>query len=155
MIYGNVHETQGSYALHDILKQALEYLAATDMTDLEFGVHHPHEHFLVQVIDMTTRDHSETRAELHRRNLDIHLSLEGSETVYYSSRRDGADICEDHLAERDIAFLDQTGSEVEIPLCAGDFVVFFPGEVHRPGCCKGQAARIRKIVVKIDTTVLT
>ena len=34
-------------------------------------------------------------------------------------------------------------------VAAGDFAVFYPGEVHRPTCQVGAPARIRKVVFKI------
>jgi biofilm protein TabA len=34
-------------------------------------------------------------------------------------------------------------------LRAGDFVVFYPGEVHKPLCAVGSPAKVRKAVVKM------
>ena len=34
-------------------------------------------------------------------------------------------------------------------LSAGDFVVFYPGEVHKPLCAVGSPAKVRKAVVKM------
>ncbi|STV31034.1 protein YjgK, linked to biofilm formation [Klebsiella pneumoniae] len=31
----------------------------------------------------------------------------------------------------------------------GDFVVFYPGEVHKPLCAVGAPAKVRKAVVKM------
>lgn len=31
----------------------------------------------------------------------------------------------------------------------GDFVVFYPGEVHKPLCAVGALAKVRKAVVKM------
>lgn len=38
---------------------------------------------------------------------------------------------------------------------AGDFVVFYPGEVHKPLCAVGEPANVRKAVVKIDVNTLS
>ena len=34
-------------------------------------------------------------------------------------------------------------------LSEGDFVVFWPGEVHKPLCAAGAPAKVRKVVVKM------
>jgi biofilm protein TabA len=34
-------------------------------------------------------------------------------------------------------------------LSEGDFVVFYPGEVHKPLCAVGAPAKVRKAVVKM------
>ncbi|MGS6541321.1 YhcH/YjgK/YiaL family protein, partial [Enterobacter intestinihominis] len=34
-------------------------------------------------------------------------------------------------------------------LSEGDFVVFYPGEVHKPLCAVGPPDKVRKVVVKM------
>ena len=36
----------------------------------------------------------------------------------------------------------------------GNFAVFFPEDIHRPGCADGQSGKIRKIVVKVAVSEL-
>lgn len=53
------------------------------------------------------------------------------------------------LAEKDIAFLAEGQQEKTVILNEGDFVVFYPGEVHKPLCAVGAPAKVRKAVVKM------
>ncbi|MGD7779669.1 toxin-antitoxin biofilm protein TabA, partial [Escherichia coli] len=39
--------------------------------------------------------------------------------------------------------------EKTVILNEGDFVVFYPGEVHKPLCAVGAPAQVRKAVVKM------
>ena len=55
----------------------------------------------------------------------------------------------DWLADKDIAFLPQGEQEKTVVLQEGDFVVFYPGEVHKPLCAVGENAKVRKVVVKM------
>ena len=55
----------------------------------------------------------------------------------------------DWLADKDIAFLPEGEQEKTIVLNEGDFVVFYPGEVHKPLCAVGKPATVRKVVVKM------
>ena len=36
-----------------------------------------------------------------------------------------------------------------VVMSEGDFVVFYPGEVHKPLCAVGQPAKVRKAVIKL------
>ena len=56
----------------------------------------------------------------------------------------------DWLAEKDIAFLAEGQQEKTVILNEGDFVVFYPGEVHKPLCAVGAPALVRKAVVKMQ-----
>ncbi|TGD49773.1 YhcH/YjgK/YiaL family protein, partial [Salmonella enterica subsp. enterica serovar Poona] len=47
------------------------------------------------------------------------------------------------------ACLPPSGDEKPGALHEGDFVVFYPGEVHKPLCAVGEPARVRKAVVKM------
>ncbi len=49
----------------------------------------------------------------------------------------------DWLADKDIAFIGQ-GSMKTVILNEGDFVVFYPGEVHKPLCAVGAPLRYGK-----------
>ena len=122
----------------------------TDFDTLEFGVYHPDDDFSVQVLDVTTQDPRDTRAEVHRQNIDIHFSITGEETVYARVSPTGHRVTEDCFSDRDVGFYDMMDGEVAVPLEPGDFVIFFPGEIHRPGCRKGSVATIKKIVIKIE-----
>lgn len=84
-----------------------------------------------------------------RKNLDIHYSISGQESIYCRVAPTDHQVTTDKFDERDIGFYDTMDTEVEIPLNSGDFVVFFPGEIHRPACKKEQISAIKKVVVKI------
>ncbi|MGS6531626.1 YhcH/YjgK/YiaL family protein, partial [Enterobacter hormaechei] len=51
-------------------------------------------------------------------------------------------IAPDALADKDIAFLPEGEQEKTVVLSEGDFVVFWPGEVHKPLCAAGAPAQV-------------
>lgn len=53
---------------------------------------------------------------------------------------------EDHLSDNDYQLFRDVQKPTEIHLVPGMFAVFFPKELHRPGCCVETCARIKKIV---------
>ena len=88
---------------------------------------------------------SESRVQ---RYLDIQIVLRGSEGMTFSTLPPGEPQT-DWLAEKDIAFLAEGQQEKTVILNEGDFVVFYPGEVHKPLCAVGAPAKVRKAVVKM------
>lgn len=155
MIYGNAKTLSTFHPLPAVLQRAIDYLRETDFEKLDFAVYQPDEQFSVQVIDVTTKEKDDTQAEVHRKNLDIHYSISGREAIYCRVAPTDHKVTTDKFDERDIGFYDTMDAEVEIPLSSGDFVVFFPGEIHRPACKKGQISAIKKIVVKINGVDVT
>ncbi|MDA3949557.1 MAG: YhcH/YjgK/YiaL family protein [Spirochaeta sp.] len=149
MIYGNIQTLSDERLYPVAIQRALKYLAETDVAALEFGVHEPDDVFSVQVIDLTTKERSTTKAEIHREKLDLHFSLTGEETVYGRVAPTDQPETDEQFAELDIGFFDMMDEELELRLNVGDFVIFFPGEVHRPGCQKDKLSAIKKIVVKM------
>ncbi|NUU66896.1 YhcH/YjgK/YiaL family protein [Enterobacteriaceae bacterium BIT-l23] len=97
--------------------------------------------------DMTEKREAR-RAEFHQRYLDIQILFHGREGMVFSSQPAGKPEV-DWLADKDIAFLPEGSQEKMVILEEGDFVVFWPGEVHKPLCAVGEPARVRKVVVKM------
>ncbi|MDI7690333.1 YhcH/YjgK/YiaL family protein [Cronobacter malonaticus] len=91
---------------------------------------------------------SDRRAEYHARYLDIQIVLAGREGMTFSTLPPGMPDT-DWLADKDIAFLPEGAQEKTVVLEEGDFVIFWPGEVHKPLCAVGDPAPVRKVVVKM------
>ena len=96
----------------------------------------------------TTEPGELRRAEYHARYLDIQIVLKGQEGMTFSTQPAGVPET-DWLADKDIAFIGQGIDEKTVILNEGDFVVFYPGEVHKPLCAVGAPAQVRKAVVKL------
>ncbi|CAI6158081.1 YhcH/YjgK/YiaL family protein [Escherichia coli] len=58
------------------------------------------------------------------------------------------------LEQRDIIFYHDSEHESFIEMIPGSYAIFFPQDVHRPGCILQTASEIRKIVVKVALTAL-
>ncbi|EOO0229342.1 toxin-antitoxin biofilm protein TabA, partial [Escherichia coli] len=95
-----------------------------------------------------TEPYEARRAEYHARYLDIQIVLKGQEGMTFSTQPAGTPDT-DWLADKDIAFLPEGVDEKTVILNEGDFVVFYPGEVHKPLCAVGAPAQVRKAVVKM------
>ena len=105
------------------------------------------EHLFVSVDDYTTKDKSETRYESHRKYIDIQYVIEGEELMGLTTL-DKVEITEPYNEEKDIAFYEFEGGDY-IKATPGNFVLFFPEDVHRPVMKVNENSRVRKIVVKV------
>ena len=147
MIVGNIHHLQSW--LPEELRQAIEYIKANVIESTEKGKHEIDGSRLFYLIseDMT-EPFEKRRAEYHARYLDIQIVLKGQEGMTFSVLPAGKPDT-DWLADKDIAFLAEGEQEKTLILNEGDFVVFYPQEVHKPLCAVGTPAPVRKAVVKL------
>ncbi|HHG8773541.1 TPA: YhcH/YjgK/YiaL family protein [Raoultella planticola] len=147
MIVGHIHHLQSW--LPDALRQAIEHIKAHVTAQTPPGKHDIDGNTLFYLIsEDSTEPLAARRAEYHARYLDIQIVLRGQEAMTFSTRPAGAPDT-DWLAEKDIAFLPAGEQEQTVILNEGDFVVFYPGEVHKPLCAVGEPAKVRKAVVKM------
>ena len=147
MIVRNIHHLQSW--LPEELRQAIEYIKANVTEATEKGKHEIDGSRLFYLIseDMT-EPFEKRRAEYHARYLDIQIVLKGQEGMTFSVLPAGKPDT-DWLADKDIAFLAEWEQEKTLILNEGDFVVFYPQEVHKPLCAVGTPAPVRKAVVKL------
>lgn len=147
MITGNIHHLQSW--LPQALRQAIEHIKAHVTEATPLGKHDIDGNRLFYLIsEDTTEPFADRRAEYHAKYLDIQIVLKGQEGMTFSTQPAGKPDT-DWLADKDIAFLPEGVQEKTVILSEGDFVVFYPGEVHKPLCAVGTPAKVRKAVVKL------
>ena len=147
MLIGNIHHLQSW--LPDALRQAIEHVKAHVNEATPLGKHDIDGNNLFYLIsEDSTEPQAERRAEYHARYLDIQIVLRGQEGMTFSTLPAGEPQT-DWLADKDIAFLAEGAQEKTVILNEGDFVMFYPGEVHKPLCAVGAPAKVRKAVVKV------
>ena len=89
------------------------------------------------------------KLENHRKFIDIHYVVEGSENILinYSSRLERLT---EYSEESDCELFSLTGAERCVEMQEGDFLVVYPGESHAPKIAiNDEVKRIRKVVVKL------
>ena len=90
------------------------------------------------------------KPEAHNQYIDVQYLGAGEEIIYFTPRRAEHIVVEDHADESDLLFYEEIEEKDHVVLQTGDFAVFFPWELHRPGCStKNGMQEVQKIVVKI------
>ncbi len=162
MIYGNINNAcfeQQAAALPKALGSALKYLRSTDLTAHPAG-RFPMEldgvNVVLQVMDLTTNPREALYPEIHHKYVDVQFSVSGGTEKHTWYTDDGRrTVHADALdTEKDILFYenDPAVPENTVYLNPGDYVVYFPWDVHAPGQHPdGQPSSFRKIVLKVPT----
>mgnify|MGYP001768453260 CR=1 FL=1 len=96
-----------------------------------------------------TRRPDEGRFEVHRVYADLQYVVSGAE-VMQSAPADALTMATEYDPQGDISFFTAQEDITSVVVRAGEFVVYFPGEAHRPMCQRGLGPEeVRKLVFKI------
>ena len=155
MIYGNMNNTGSWAAYPESIARALNYLKDKDFVTMEPGVYEIEgKDIYVQVINANADIIEKKRPEVHRKYVDLQFSPEGGEIIGFATDTGNNELDEELFDTKDIKFYKNMENEVFIKMNPKDFFVFFPWDVHRPGCTELGPKQIRKVVVKINTAIL-
>lgn len=104
---------------------------------------------IVSVQEYETRPREERKFEGHKEYIDIQYIVSGEEEM---------DVCDLSRTEpvtaydedKDCQFFTPIKQPTRLSVSAGDYAVFFPDDIHKPGISPaGKATAVKKIVVKI------
>ncbi len=131
--------------LHKNLDTAIDWLTAHDVHALPLGrTEVDGEAVFINVMDAQLHPDEGSYPEYHRLYADLQLDITGSEGWGYATAA-GAQV---KPFAGDIGFQDSEDAVVG-SMGEGRFVVFFPGELHKPGVERPGCIQVRKAVVKI------
>lgn len=130
---------------------ALEHLASTDFSQLPVG-NYPldGEEVFVIVNDYHTKEKSTQAFEVHRKYIDVQYVVSGEEEFGYLPLANQV-ASKAYFEKHDYANFDYASNQADaafIPLKAGMFALFFPGDIHMPGA-GDNATAVRKVVIKV------
>lgn len=147
MILDSLNSSVRYEALGGRFAQAFQWLRMVDPHSLPDGrIDLDGENLYAVVYRDQTRSLGRTKWEAHRRYADIQAIFEGREAMFWES----LDRTEpgEYLEEKDFLPVEVEGwVDIEVP--AGQFIVFFPEDAHRPGIEIPGVEPVLKIVVKV------
>ncbi|MBQ4480735.1 MAG: YhcH/YjgK/YiaL family protein [Victivallales bacterium] len=133
-------------ALHPRFEAIAQWLRQTALDALPLGRHEilPNGEAFVNVQEIAPRPMEEIPAEYHRKYIDIQIPLSGIEQMGWQPlSKFPVDV--EFSTERDVA-LAKSPTRDWLSVAPGEFVVFFPTDVHTPGLVSSPH---RKIIVKV------
>ena len=156
MIFGDIFKTEDMEKIYPAaITKAINYLKSNDFTTFETGRYEIEGgDIFCMVMDTVTKEKASIKPEVHRKFIDIQFLVKGEELMGVARDTGNNIVLEDILEEKDVLFYKNVENEMDITLKPGNFAVFFPFDVHRPGCAIAQETSIRKVVVKIKYDIL-
>lgn len=148
MIADSLNNSVKYFSLHKNLRKGFEFITdhikdnkPVGRYDIEAG-----EVFaLVQAYE--TVEESQKQWESHEKYIDIQYVAGGVEAIGWGLKADFK-LSSEYDPQKDIVFY-HGGKAAFINIPAGNFAIFYPNDVHKPGCIWDSSSKVSKIVVKI------
>jgi len=130
--------------------KAINYALTTDFSSLEPGKYEVDgDNVFAIVNEFTTKPPSECDPECHLEYTDIQIVLSGTEKFGYTPL-DQQEPSVAYNPENDVAFYSLPEEEINyLTLRAGQFIIFFPSDIHQPEVFNHQPGLVKKVVLKV------
>lgn len=135
-------------ALGARIAAGLDYLAGFDPSTPDGKVELDGTDLYAAVQSYDTAPGAEKKWESHRRYLDIQYVASGTERILHAPTGLLAPRTE-YNDQKDVLFYEDPDAASSLLLRPGDFVVFWPGDAHKPGLMAGAREAVKKVVVKV------
>lgn len=134
-------------SLHPLFAKAFDFIKQNDVAHLQDGVIEITEGLkvIVNTANGKTREASLAKFECHDKNIDIQVCVSGLETMAWKPREKCVTPNGDYNPEKDVRFFNDS-PDMDFQLTDGQFVIFYPGDVHAPMIGEGE---IKKLVFKV------
>jgi biofilm protein TabA len=146
MILDRIENAERYAVLHPLFAKAFEYIRKQQQAGIEpgkFAIDGALLHASASLKDgVSVQD---AKFEAHDRYIDIQFCPEGSERMGWSPRITCHKPKAAYNEEKDVTFFDDK-PQMYFQLNAGEFVIFYPEDVHAPMIGEGP---VKKLVVKV------
>jgi YhcH/YjgK/YiaL family protein len=148
MIIDTLSNASRYTALHPLFAKAFEYIQATDLKNIEVGKYEIDGDNLKAIFSSkkgVTAAESTAKFECHNKYIDIQVCISGVEQMGWKPREKCKKENGGYNAEKDVLlFSDEP--DMYFQLTDGQFVIFYPEDVHAPMIGDEE---IRKLVIKV------
>ncbi len=151
MISGSLSQLHVCKNIHPNLAKAIDHVLQTDFTNAAAGKYEIEgDSMFYMVNEYMTKPAIECEPERHRKYTDIQIMIKGSEKFGYApfyTQKPSTDF----LPDNDVAFYTLPEEQLNyIILAPGEFILFFPADIHQPELYIDAPANVKKVVVKVD-----
>lgn len=149
MIYDNLNNCEQYYVLGEKFKKAFEFLKTADLKGIKDGSYEiDGKEIYANIQSLKTKPDDEKKWEVHRKYIDIQYVILGKEKMGYGLLKDYSEIEKSYDNKKDVEFLN--GEKFNfIDVEAGNFVIFYPNDVHAPMLASDKPMDIKKVIVKV------
>ena len=147
MIIDTIQNAPNYFSIHPLFEKAFEYIQETDLANATDGKNDIAEGLkaIFSNAPGKTKETSLAKFECHDKNIDIQICIKGVETIGWKPREKCLSSNGDYNTEKDVRFFSDA-PDMFFQLTDGQFVIFFPEDVHAPMIGEGL---IKKLVIKV------
>lgn len=141
--------------LNKVLLEAIEHIKKTDFLQSSDGKYLiQDENIFIVIFQYRTLPFENQKAEAHRKYIDVHYIISGSEIIGVGSENSENEVIKKYNEEKDCVLFGKIKGEHKITMHPGMYAIFFPQDIHRPGCHYQKESEVRKAVIKISVDLL-
>ncbi len=147
MIIDTLQNASKYFSLHPLFAQAFEYIQATDLQNVPDGKIEIAEGLKAIFANAPgkTAEASISKFECHNKSIDIQFCINGTETIGWKPREKCNVENGGYNDEKDVQLYKEQ-PDMYFQLTNGQFVIFFPEDVHAPMIGESE---IKKLVIKV------
>ena len=152
MIIDTIQNTSKYNCIHPLFAKAFEYIRNTDLANTEPGTYVLEENTIKAIISNgqgKTKEASLEKFECHNRFIDIQYCISGVEQMGWKPRGSCVSKKNDYDEEKDLLFYNDA-SDTFFTLNAGQFVIFFPEDVHAPMISDGIIKKFISVLILVE-----
>ena len=148
MIIDTLDNAHKYFAVNPLFEQAFAYINTVDLIGIEPGKYEIDGDNLRAIysdkLGMSAAE-SILKFECHNKHIDIQLCIRGKETIGWKPRGSCLAPKGEYNPEKDVLFYSDA-PDTYFGLTAGQFVIFFPEDVHAPMISEEE---VKKLVIKV------
>ena len=147
MIFDKLSNINLYKGLYPNLDTAIDYITSHDLSTLSVGKHEiAGDEVYVSVMELEGKDITTTPFEIHKKYLDIHVDITGSEIIETGDMGHAVETSFDEA--RDFGIV-ECKNKVTSYMCPEDFYICMLNEPHKPACAASEDKAIKKCVFKV------
>ena len=147
MILDNIKNSDRYVNLGEGIARTLQYIKDNDLTKVEPGRHEiDHDKLVMNVFESENTNTDECKLEGHRRYIDLQYWVYGSELMGHELL-DNQPVLTEYDEQKDVVYYNCIASYNR--LLPGDFVIYYPSDLHTAIPDPLSKTRVKKIVFKI------
>ncbi len=147
MILDHINNCALYSGVHSNFEKAFEFLkTAADKPVGRYEIDGSNVYAMVQEYNTNPEDNG--KYEGHQKYIDIQYVVSGQEKMKMAELSRTTAITQ-YDEQNDYALFVDQGVAHTVILQSGEYAIFFPQDIHKPGMAAGEAAPVRKIVVKV------
>ncbi len=146
MVLSTLQDCGRIETLHPLFKKAFDYVKNHNLLDAPLGkIEVEGDALFINNSSPECVAVEKQVLEVHRKYIDIHILLEGEETVGWKPLADCRNVAKPYSGEEDCALYDEPAATY-VTMRPGQCLIVWPEDAHAPAIGEG---RIRKLIVKV------